>query len=949
MNALGRRAAVLLCATLLPGVSGYAQVPTLTRLYEPAARPPGVRYQVLESKHFQIIFQQGAESEAREAAALLEGELPRVEALIGHGRGMQMPVVLNAFNDRSNGLVSTLPFRQEIEAAGITANRLSARYTSWMQAVVPHELVHAAQAHSDAGFGVGSLLRLLSPDLARSLNLGLPPGLNEGAAVYHESTVQAGAGRLNYSLFQMKFRAAMASGKPWSLAQILEFPAYSFPADRYYIGGANLFAKLAKEDGGAFFRAAKAQHYRLPLLGTGVALWRGTGKMPHRLGREFRRAAKAEELARQVPSGPVTEGRLVATGPGRSHRRPQWLNDSTVVAHVRGYDVRTGFYRVDMESGALLPIAYEPVTGDAMFSLSDSGKTLLFSRYVRDRHVASRWVADAFELSLDTGRSRRLTRGQRVLFPVPGQEDTWAIQNQGQFTAWVRITDDGKVASASRLERATLVQIVPSPEHTGAAVILRREGRQGIYRAAWTGDQTPSLEPWIVFQEASVYDASWHGPYLLFTADLHGVSNVFAAVDDKVMQLTDVLYGAMEPSLSPDCRTLAFVEYQHERFDLRATRFDLFAAKPIAASQLLHFVPPTTPVAPFTGGEVKPYRALQHLRPRTLLPAFLDSGNGTPVGGSLGIGPGITVQGADPLRVWAYALGVHHQAGRMWYSLAAATDRGGVRADLELFTEPGTAAVVAQDHTAVATVGQEYRGMRVRLSLPVYMVSSVRSTAAMIALDGVLAANRLFALPGKTLPRVAPEWQVFRSRLTLGPYAYMRYRITQNTRDLMPDGGTAISISADVDLWDQRAGGRQAAAVRVAQYMSLSQRAHAGMRIRATLVAQSAPWVYNLEPFAPQGYASDLFGERTYAGIDGLIVQPLWFVDDGFVLLPLYFKVLYAYAFAEAFYATGTAARYRSIGAGLGVQFRLLHYLDLELRLGRAYLVDARRFAWTLR
>ena len=191
-------AVVVLCAMLLPCAGSHAQLLDLRRLYQPVPRPPGIRYQVLESEHFQIIFQQGAEPEAREAAAVLEYELPKAEAIAGHSRPMRMPVILNAYNDRSNGFVTTLPFRQEIETSSIKGQRLSARYTSWMQAVVPHELVHATHANSHAGFGVGSLLRLVSPDLARSLNLGLPPGLSEGAAVYHESTVQEGCGAAEF-------------------------------------------------------------------------------------------------------------------------------------------------------------------------------------------------------------------------------------------------------------------------------------------------------------------------------------------------------------------------------------------------------------------------------------------------------------------------------------------------------------------------------------------------------------------------------------------------------------------------------------------------------------------------------------------------------------------------------------------------------------------------------
>ena len=939
-----------LCALLLSCPASLAQVPDPARLYAPAPRPPGIRYLVLESEHFQVIFQEGAESVAREAAALLEGELPGAEALVGHRSAMRMPVVLNAYNDRSNGYVNTLPFRQEIEAPGIKGQRLSARYTSWMQAVVPHELVHAVQANSHAGFGVGALLRRISPDLAHSLNLGLPPGLSEGAAVYYESSVQEGAGRLNFSLFQMQFRAAMASPRPWSVAQLLEVPAYSRPRNRYYSGGANFFAYLSKDDSGRFFRDVKALHYRLPLLGTGFELWHGTGLWPRRLGTAFRRDVRAEEAERRRGIGPLVQGRLAATGPGRSHRRPQWVNDSTVVVHVSGYDVRSGFYLIGARTGAMQPVGYEYVTEDAGFSVAEGGAALLFSRYVQDRHVPTRWVADVFRLDLSTGATTRVTRDQRVFFPVRVRDRMWAIQNQGQFTRWVRIGAEGRLQQVSAPMRTTFVQVAPSPDGTEAAVVLRRGGRQGIYRATWAAGDGPALEPWIVFRDASVYDVFWQGRHLLFTADPRGVANVFAVVGDRIVQLTNVPYGAMEPSVSPDGTALAYVEYAHERYDLRVMPFDVGNGRPLPASELLDAVPAAMPVDLMAGGTVVPYRSARHLRPRTLLPDFLDSGNGTAWGGALGFGPGLTLQGADPLRRWTYSVAAYRQAERMWYGLGVATQRGGIRADLEAFSEPGTAVVRYGTRAATTeTVGQEHVGARLNLSLPVFLESNVHSTTAWVALESTVAANRLFALPGRALPPVPNEWRRFRGRFTLGPAIYLRYRMSRNMRDLMPSRGTSLSASADWDVWSGRGGERRGMTARLAHYLSLSRRRHTGLRLRATMVAQSRPWVYNMEYFAPRGYEHESFDARSYFGLDGLVMQPLWFIDNGFVLMPVYFKVLYLYGFAEALCGIRDDACYRAAGAGLGVQLRLLHYLDMEIRLGVSSLLESGQLRWTLR
>ena len=65
-----------------------------------------------------------------------------------------------------------------------------------------------------------------------------------------------------------------------------------------------------------------------------------------------------------------------------------------------------------------------------------------------------------------------------------------------------------------------------------------------------------------------------------------------------------------------------------------------------------------------------------------------------------------------------------------------------------------------------------------------------------------------------------------------------------------------------------------------------------------------------------------------------LAVQPLWYIDDGFVLLPFFFKALYAYGFAETFFPVDGRdrpwTRLSSVGGGARPAIPLL--LSLRLR-----------------
>ena len=939
--------------------------------YGTVYRPSGATYQVFKSPHFDVIFQDGAEADAREAAAILEAELPRTQALVGSRRRLRMPVVINQFNDRSNGFVSPFPFRQEIEGIGIKGSRLSARYSSWMWAVAPHELVHATQAQAGTGFGVGEVVRWFSPDLTRSLNLTIPLGMTEGAAVYHESRVQEGAGRLNFSLFQMQFRAAMLSKRPWSLAQMLEAPAFSRPANRFYIGGSNFFKHLADQDGGRFFQRAMAFHYRFPFLGHGFELWYGAKQSPGRLGRQFREAMRQQETARLEALGPLTDAQTLAQGPGRHHRRPRWLNDATLVAYVTGYDVRPGFYRIDARTGQRALLSHQALTEDNYFSLSTDSTALLFTRYVRDPFASIKSLAEVFRMDPETGHTTPLTTGGRAHAPVEGRGGVWALQNDGQFNQWVQVQADGTLVPLTGYQRATFIQLAPSPVDEAVAVVLKIGQRQGLFQASFDADGKPTLTPWLFFDDASIHDVAWSpdGRYLLFSADPEGIVNVYAydLHADRVVKLTNVAFGAMEPALSPDGRTLAFVEYQHERFDLMQIPFAPEAAEHVPPALLAsaEAMPRPqriggVPEVSYQEGEVRPYRALTYLKPRMIYPAVryenVDPGPG---GTDLGLGFGLAMQSADPLQQWAYGVEGFYQDMRAWGRLTATTAISRIRPFVSLYDMPSTVVVPVRDEAGGPIgrrVGREERGARFGVSLPLILASNVYTTTANAALRGEFEEERFFGPKGETLPLIGQDGQplgAFRSRFRLTPAAFLAYRLQTLRRDLMPNTGTVLSSSASLDLWQEGGERRRGTITQLSQYLSLSLRRHTGVRLQAGLLTQNRGSIYNLDRFLPRGYENEFLGRGTYLRLNLEMIQPLWYIDNGLIILPVYFKALYTYGFAETLFPIDDRerawAQFSATGAGLGIQFRFFYLFDFDLRLGVSYLLEEQRWKPTYR
>ena len=813
--------------------------------------------------------------------------------------------------------------------------------------------------HADAGtgLGLGAVLRRFAPDVARSFNLLYPRGLTEGVAVYHESRVQPGAGRLNFSLFQMQYRAAMASDRPWSLAQLLEAPVYDVPGNRFYIGGANLFAALAERDGGAFFRRMLDLHYRIPILGAGVELWGATATPPWVLGRRLRSEARRAEAERQAARGPLTEPTVLAAAPGRSHRRPRWIDDTTLVVHASGLDLRPGFYQYDARTGRRSRVAVQTITEDFFFSLDSGASALLYSRYVPDVLDPGRAVAEVFQLDLATGAVARLTHVGRAGAPVPAPDGgVWALRTDGPYTDWVHLPPGGgRVTTVLDPGRVFIVSLLPRPGTDAVALLAGVEGRQGIFRV-----EGGALRPWILFEDGAVLDAAWSrdGRYLLFTADPGNIADVYAydAVADRVVRLTTAAYGALEPALSPDGSRLAYVDYQHERWNLVMIPFSVGGAEGVPASRWSARPPPARPVAPsahpqaLPAAPVRRYRAVRHLAPRLIYPTlrYAPESLSGPDDLDLGPGVGVAVQGADPLERWAYAAESYYQEGRLWGRFRVETGRLAVRPSLEAFDRPRTTLARVRDaegRVDTLRIGVEERGATLGLRLPLLLRADGYTTRAALALRADADQTRLFDQEGETL-------RGFEGRVRIRPSATVLYRLQANPRDLVPNTGVVLSGTASVDAWRAQGTPRRAALGVVQLYLPVAPHRHTGVWLSAGVLAQNQGGIFDLDRFVPRGYEDEFFGSGTVSTVAIDAVQPVRYVEDGLVIVPVYVKVLYAYGFAETLVPVSGQARQRtfsSVGAGLGVQLRLFYLYDLDLRFGASYRVEEGRWVKVFR
>lgn len=905
-------------------------------LYDVQYRPADARYLVGRYPHFDVIYQEGTEATAFQIATELEAHLAATDSLVGRtGHRLEMPVVVNGFNDRSNGFVSPLPFRQEIEAVSIKSDALTTHFPSWPAAVAPHELVHAAHADINAGVGIGGLVRLFGPDWSRVINLTAPRGLIEGVAVYQESQLHPRAGRLHTPLATMKYRAAMLSDEPWSLTQMMEAPSHTRPFDRHYVGGGQAFAYLHEQDTtseGPFFHRTTRFHHRFPFLGFGAGLWYGTDTPTWRLGDRMRSDLVAHERSRQAARRPFTHPTVIDGAPGLEYRRPHWLDDSTLVVHAEGYNVRPGFYAVDALSGRRTLLSAQRITEDYVTTLSRDTSALYFARYVPDPFVLQEFKAEVHRLSLSDGTVRQITDGGRAHAPVESPSGrVWALPNDGAYNQWGVVQADGTVEPLTSLSQIRIEQVVPSPDGRIVAALINEDGAQRLYRAAVPVGGGPRLVPWLGLAGGAMYDMTWgpEGRYLVFAAGTNSPVNIFA-LDTKqghVRRLTNVAFGALEPTISPDGTTLAFVNYRHEQFELVRMPFRPNRGEPVAEAALLRpgeegwAAPLQSTVEPSL--VQKPERITSYAPDSRLAPRLVYPTIGYDIeqdGDPLGLKVGVAVAGADPLLQWTYTSEAFYRANRLWGNAEVQSGRYLLRPRLSIYNEP---TAVRRDR-AIEERGIEWSG-----GVPITLERNAALTQLQVQVGSALEQARVIDGAGQALTDFTTQWVV-------RPAAVLGYRLETNLRDLVPNRGLVLRSVAEIDGWSSRAARRGwRASARI--YLPFLARYNTGISFYGRLLTQTRASVLRADAVLPRGYAREGLPGGTFGALGAEVIQPITFIDDGWTTVPLYIKSLYAYGFTEGLWGRNAQVAPRSsFGAGLGVRCRFFYVLDLDLRIGAA-------------
>ena len=575
---------------------------------------PTLNWNVIEGKHYSIIFpteipdKEGSPYKqiALHIAEIAEEIYSQITLQFGtpYNPDKKFAIILEDFHDSTYGFASTVPhylIRINLTAPG--PEIFDTKFESWLRILIAHEYTHLA--HFDMTDKMTTFLRFF---LGQTItpNALQPLWSIEGLAIYNESRLNAGRGRLKDSRYEMYLRTDFLENRLKNLEQLEGGHLISWPAGNApYIYGQSLVHFIAEVYGEEKLIAISKQFSSFPLLGMDWALKKVLGIDQNKLYQRWKCEKEQyfeQQVRRIVNSDKITESQQI-TDHCYWVECPSWLidndiKDSSLTYRVFKPHLYSTIRKYNRNSGKESLLIKRTGGHGTSYSFSPDFQYLLYAKQIQYSHYYT--YNDLFLFHLNTGKQYQLTERMRIKdpawHPVPAVDKIVAVINQAGSNNLVlfsiqNIMPQNEPEQMDLINTADLTyltnfkdgsqisQPVWSPQGDRIAFSLWRKGYQDIYVITLDEDhlKIQSIIP-ITYDRYTDISPNWSvdGQYLFFSSDRNKIFNLYAysLPDNQFYRLTNVATGAFEPAVSPSGKEMAFVQYHASGYELHVAKMD---------------------------------------------------------------------------------------------------------------------------------------------------------------------------------------------------------------------------------------------------------------------------------------------------------------------------------------------------------------------------------------
>jgi hypothetical protein len=676
---LNRRVALLAVVCAL-GALSFAQVAG-------AVNDPKLLWKSIESPHFRITYYSTEDEVAKHVASLAEAIYARLVPAVGWPPGELTEIALTDQTDSANGSATAIPYNA-IHLNVTAPDDMSplGDVDDWYLELLTHEYTHIL--HTDHIEGIPALInRILGKTFAP--NQVQPRWLLEGLAVFEESTYTSG-GRLRSSMWNMWMRADVLENNVAPLDVFSNGPRRWPQGNIWYLYGSFFMQWIAETYGEQAIRAMIDDYaYQVIPFAVNRSIRRATGKTFEELYGAWIDSLKRSFGATRdaVRARGLREGVRLTHG-GNTVAQPRWIPAKAWADHAGDllYYGDDGHTRAGLWA---LPLVRDE-RGHVVGAREDRRELLIRSAggssFMPDGavvftgpeiHNNTFLFDDLFELRAGDrspsgleGRRVRWTDGWRALDPSvspDGRRVAFTTNHRG--TTFLMMADavpstvkagQHELANVRPLVRSALFDQAFSPRWSPDNVhVAYSSWAHGGYRDVRIVDTSDGSYVEVTHDRAidggPVFSAD--GRWLYFNSDRTGIMNVYAyeLATGRLRQVTNVLTGAYHPEPSPDGKTLAYVGYSHEGYDVFV--MDVDEAQWLDPLPYEDTRPAPPPEPPLLDAQPKAYNPLHTLQPRAYeiksVPgnygqAFSLSTSGADIAGHHSFGASMTIEQEHP-------------------------------------------------------------------------------------------------------------------------------------------------------------------------------------------------------------------------------------------------------------------------------------------------------------
>jgi len=844
----------------------------LLALSAEARRDPGLDWRQFQTKHFTIIYPAMASLAASRTAKLAEDYYFKVRDLFGYAPSDNIPIVLNPMHDLANGYAQSIFNKMEFYLAPPLDKSFGSREKSWLDSLIVHEFAHLCHGMQDKGFA--KVLTTVFGNV-QGVNFVAPQWWVEGVAVYAETELtSAGRGRNPYE--QMRLAANLLSEEPWSFGQISVHSRFTLPWDRVYLPGYSLISRLELETKVDHLLADISQaQSSWPFFGLGYAWQQAAGIHPEDIWNTIRTKGRNDLF--KIYGKPrlfMPKAYKVTDDPGHYYSHPVWTKSGHILAYRSGVTTIDELVCLNPATGQRQVLA-KPGMLIGRFAYHPQSEYIVYAKLTENPVFDNTLVADLFQRDPD-GREKRLTVNGRCWSPDVSKEGkiVCVVNQFGPTRLGLVNPRTGKITLIPGPTGALYRTPRWSPDGKRLAAVVRINGRQDVCLVDYKSGELRALTGW---DEPGDHDPVWSpdGRYLFFISDRTGTHQLYAYAlqERKLYQVSDAHLGVFEPALSLDGKTIAVAEY----WTGNSQQICVAPLDPGSWTPVVLPPPSRQPEIPAEYAlpllEGIPYSAWSYLIPTFWLPMIAASEGQYMIGA-------ISVR-QDPLEfhTWLSQLYYHPWLQEWFGEFLYVNDETFLSLSAKAFSLPLTRWETTDTEGDYVLLQARKTGVEIRGKLPLSLFHA-GDHFTRLELDLSCQTYRIFMRAGD-----------FPDPLYTGMDSGVFFMdIIQSPKDLFPTLGMTFWLRDRLALPGHCYNGYTVwSALRVFLPSVFS---HHALVLEASSTVRSGMFPDTTYATLPNGYP-DISSPRYGLTFSSGYRLPLWYIDNGPGLIPVYFQALW--------------------------------------------------------